>query len=232
MTQPADRDRVNHYLIDLYGGDPFARVRQASEAHRVEHAASLAGGEQECGVYPSDAPKMRVLATLVQAVGARRILEIGCGLGYSGLWLAEAAGTDAKVETVERFPEHAEPARGFAAQFALAERLSVIIGEADSILAELGGPYDFVFDDGWFGHQPAYYDRVIELLRPGGLWVLSNWFLLSHAITGEAPMDWAQFAGPRWADDVKDYAKALTSDPRLYVSYITQPAWVALAVKR
>jgi hypothetical protein len=72
----------------------------------------------------------------------------------------------------------------------------------------------------------------VELLRPGGLWVLSNWFLLDQAITGKTTMDWAQFAGPRWADDVKSYARILTSDPRLYVSYIVQPSWVALAVKR
>jgi len=231
MPEPDDRERVNEYLLSLYGGDPFARAYDASNAHRLEHAASLAGGEQECGVYPSVATKMRVLATLVQATGARRILEIGCGLGYSALWLADAAGPDATVETVERYPEHAELARGFVTEFGLPERVRVLPGEADDILPGLAGPYDLIHDDGWFGHQPAYYDRVVELLRPGGLWVLSNWFLLEQAITGNTTMDWAQFAGPRWAEDIKAYARALTSDPRLYISYIMQPSWVALAVK-
>lgn len=223
---------VSSYILDLYGGDPFARVHDASNAHREEHAPTLAGGVQECGVYPSGAGKMRVLATLVQAAAAKRILEIGCGLGYSALWLADAAGPDATVETIERFPEHAGLARGFALEFGLAQRVRILLGEGNDILAGLAGPFDLIHDDGWFGRQPPYYDRVVELLRPGGLWVLSNWFLLEQAITSKTTMDWAQFAGPRWADDAKAYARALTSDPRLYVSYIMQPSWVALAVKR
>jgi predicted O-methyltransferase YrrM len=231
MTGAEDQQRINDHLRGLYGDDPFARVFNASNAHREEHAPTLPGGEQECGVFPSDATKMRVLATLVRATGARRILEIGCGLGYSALWLADAAGEGASVQTIERLPEHAELARGFAADFGLGDRVHVLMGEGEEILAGLSGPYDLVHDDGWFGHQPSHYDRVIDLLRPGGLWVLSNWFLLSHAITGHSPMDWSQFAGPQWTDDIKDYAAALTSDPRLYVSYIMQPAWVAHAVK-
>ena len=225
-------DEVREHLFGLYGGDPFPRVYEASNTHREKHARTLSGGAQECGVYPSEAVKMRVLATLVQAVAAKRILEIGCGLGYSALWLADAAGPDGAVETIDRFPEHAELARGFAAEFGLAERIRVLQGEGDVILNGLAGPYDLIHDDGWFGHQPSYYDRVVELLRPGGLWILSNWFLLDQAITGNTSMDWAEFAGPRWADDVKAYALALTSDPRLYVSYIMQPSWLALAYKR
>lgn len=223
---------VNAYLLDLYGGDPFAKVYAASNAHREEHAPTLAGGVQECGVYPSEPVKMRMLATLVRAAGAKRILEIGCGLGYSALWLAGSAGQDGTVETIERFPEHAEPARRFAAEFGLAQRVHVLLGEGDAVLADLAGPYDFIHDDGWFGHQPAYFDRVVELLRPGGLWVLSNWFLLAQAITGETTMDWVQFAGAGWVDDIHAYARALTTDPRLYACYIMQPSWVALAVKR
>jgi predicted O-methyltransferase YrrM len=227
-----DQQRINEHLLKLYGPDPFERVYHASNAHREQHNAHLHPQGQECGVYPSDALKMRVLATLVRASGARRTLEIGCGLGYSALWLADAAGPGASVETIERLPEHAELARGFAAEFGLSDRLHILVGEGEDVLNSLAGPYDFIHDDGWFGHQPSYYHRIVELLRPGGTWVLSNWFLLAHAITGKAPMDWSQFAGPRWADDVKSYAEALTADPRLYVSYIMQPAWVALAVKR
>lgn len=232
MSGDTNRERVYAHLLDLYGGDPFAKVYAASNAHREEHAPKLAGGVQECGVYPSEPVKMRVLATLVRAAGAKRILEIGCGLGYSALWLADGAGPDAMVETIERFPEHAEPARGFVREFGVEERVEVLLGEGEEILAGLTGSYDVIHDDGWFGTQPEYYERVVELLKPGGLWILSNWFLLDQAITGNTTMDWAQFAGPHWAEDVKGYARVLTSDARLDVSYIMQPSWVALAVKR
>ncbi len=232
MAEQDDRGRVHDYLLNLYGGDPFQPVYEASNTHREDHARMLAGGAQECGVYPSEAVKMRVLATLVQVASAKRILEIGCGLGYSALWLADAAGPNATVDTIDRFPEHAELARGFALEFGFGQRVSVLLGEGDAILADLQGHYDVIHDDGWFGRQPSYYERVVELLRPGGLWILSNWFLLDQAITGNATMDWAQFAGPQWTNDVMAYARALTSDTRLYVSYILQPSWVALACKR
>jgi len=232
MAEQDDRGRVRDYLLNLYGGDPFKSVYEASNTHREDHARTLAGGAQECGVYPSEAVKMRVLATLVQAASAKRILEIGCRLGYSALWLAEAAGPNGTVDTIDRFPEHAELAHGFAVDFGAQEQVSVLLGEADAILPSLQGQYDLIHDDGWFGHQPGYYEGVVRLLRPGGLWILSNWFLLDQAITGNSTMDWSEFAGPRWADDVKSYADILTSDTRLYVSYIMQPSWVALACKR
>ena len=216
----------------LYGGDPLSSVRAASNEHRPKHAASLTGGEQECGVYPSDAPKMRVLASLLRANAAGSVLEIGCGLGYSALWLAEAAGPQATVETIDRFPEHIELARAHAEDLGYAGRIQFLRGEAAAILSRLSGPYDFIHDDGWFAQEPPYFRRMVELLRPGGLLVMSNWFLLAHAITGKWDVDWAQFAGPSWAEDVKAYAKRVTSDPGLYVSFIMQPAWVGLAVKR
>jgi predicted O-methyltransferase YrrM len=88
-----------------------------------------------------------------------------------------------------------------------------------------------IHDDGWFAAQPAYYDRLAQLLRPGGLLVMSNWFLLEHAVTGASPIDWAQFAGPRWADDIQAYAHRLANDDRYDVSFVQSPAF-ALAYRR
>ena len=86
-------------------------------------------------------------------------------------------------------------------------------------------------DDGWFATQPPYYDRLASLLRPGGLLVMSNWFLLEHAVTGESPLDWSQFAGESWAADVTNYASILAADSRYDVSFVQRPAF-ALATRR
>jgi predicted O-methyltransferase YrrM len=224
-------DRLNQYLLQLYGGDPFAEVREASEAHRVAHAPSLAGGEQECGVYPSDQLKMRVLTTIVRATSARRVLEIGGGFGYSALWFAAGIGNDGLVETIDRFPEHIAALNRYAHQFGLTHRVAALQGEGDTILRALNGPYDVIHDDGWFAQQPPYYDRMIELLKPGGLLIMSNWFLLEHAVSDHSPVDWSQFAGPHWAEEIRTYAHRLASDNRLDVSFIARPAF-ALATKR
>ena len=225
MTDVPNPEAFNTYLLDLYGPDPFAEVFDACEPHREAHGT-------ECGVYPAAPQKMHILATIVRAIGARRGLEIGGGLGYSALWLADALPPDGRLETIDRHAEHVGLIDAYAAQFGLTGRLVAIHGEAEDILQALAGPYDFIHDDGWFGEQPAYYDRMVELLRPGGLLMLANCFLLEDAITGQPRNDWAQFAGPAWAENVKAYAARLTSDPRLHTSFIMRPAWVGLAYKR
>jgi predicted O-methyltransferase YrrM len=221
---PSGAELISSFLLDLYGGDPFARVYRASNEHREAHGP-------DCDVYPSVPVKMRLLAGIVRTAGAHRILEIGCGLGYSALWLAEAAGPDGRVETIDRFPEHAALARRYAEEAGRAGRLNVIEGEGADVLATLTGPYDLIHDDGWFAREPVYFDRMLGLLRPGGLLLISNFFLLEQAVTGRTTMDWSEFAGPDWVESVKAYAKKLVSHPALHVSFIMSPSWVALAVK-
>jgi len=227
----SEPDSFSGFLLGLHGTDPFAEVSTASEAHRAEHASSLAGGEQECGVYPSNALKMRMVAAIGRAASARSVLEIGGGLGYSALWFADIVGDSGRVETVDRFTEHIHTIRHYAEQFGMGDRIIALAGEADDVLPTLNGTYDIVHDDGWFGAQPSYYDRLADLLRPGGLLVMSNWFLLEHAVTGQSPIDWSQFAGPTWAEDVKAYARHLATDERYDVSFVQSPA-VALAYRR
>ncbi len=111
MPDNSDPDRLDDFLLSLHGADPFAEVADASEAHRVEHASTLFGGEQECGAFPSSALKMRLLAAIGRATNAKRVLEIGGGLGYSALWFADLVGEDGRVETIDRFSEHVEEIR-------------------------------------------------------------------------------------------------------------------------
>ena len=231
MPDNSGPDRLNDFLLSLHGTDPFAEVADASEAHRIEHASTLAGGEQECGAFPSSALKMRLLAAIARATNAKTVLEIGGGLGYSALWFANVVGDGGRVETIDRFGEHVEAIGRYAARFGVGDRVTALAGEADDVLPTLDGAYDIVHDDGWFGAQPSYYDRLAGLLRPGGLLVMSNWFLLEHAVTGQSPVDWSQVLGPTWAENIKTYARRLAADERYDVSFVRSPA-VALAYRR
>lgn len=227
MTAQSDNQRLAAFLLELQGGDPFAHVREESNRHRQAHGP-------DCGVYPSDPLKARLLATLVHATGAQRILEIGCGLGYSALWLAEASGPHGRVQTIDRFPEHIATAVRYAREFGLADRIELIHGEGARVLQELNEPYDLIHDEGWFGGEPPYFDKMLEVLRPGGLLVASSWFLLEAAVTGISDKDWSQFAGPAWKENVQAYARKLASHPKLHTSFVLRD-WLygaALAVKR
>jgi len=224
MPSTEEHSRIDRYLLELHGADPYADVYSASETHREAHGA-------DCEVYPSNPLKARLLGTLARATASRRILEIGGGLGYSALWLADGAGAGASVETIDHFPEHVAQIDEFAQRFGLGERVNATEGEGDQVLSELQGPYDFIHDDAWFGKEPPYLARMIELLRPGGTLAISNWFLIEQSIVAEPDTDWSQFAGPDWQQTIRDYAETLASRSDLDLSFIPHP-WVALAVRK
>jgi predicted O-methyltransferase YrrM len=112
-----------------------------------------------------------VLAT---AIGATRILEIGTAIGYSGIWLAGALPAGGMLLTIERDRERARVAREHFARAGLDNRISILIGDAQRMLAKVAGPFDLIFQDGDKAFYEPALNRLVELLRPGGLLVTDN----------------------------------------------------------
>ena len=137
--------------------DRYASVFDASERHRIEH-----GGD--CDVYPSSSGPL--LGAIAAAANARRILEIGCGLGYSALWLADGAGPGATIETCEKSAPHAELARRHFDAYEVGARIVIHFGPALDMLAKLGDPFDLIFADGDPDEYLADLDHFLRLLRP------------------------------------------------------------------
>ena len=141
--------------------DPFAPIRDGTNAHRAKH---------HCGAYPfSDGPTLAVIAA---AAGARRILELGTALGYTALSLARGA-PEARLDTIERDPDHVRIARDNIAAAGCAQRIVVHEGDFETVLARLEFGYDVAFFDG-FGPTLEYLSRMQALLRPRGVLVSSN----------------------------------------------------------
>lgn len=120
------------------------------------------------------------LAVLVKVMQARRILEIGTSNGYSTLWLADAAGSDGTVTTVERSPAKLALARENFARAGLDGRIEQREGDAGDILRDLkDGAYDLLFLDSLRTAYIAWWPDLKRVLRPGGLLVVDN--ATSHA---------------------------------------------------
>lgn len=224
MPDSEQRRYVEDFLSTADGEPPFDDVLQRAEMHRESHGAA-------CGLYPAGPHVMRLAATMVRACQAERMLDLGTGIGYSALWLASAGGNDASVQGIDRFAEHIAIGEEVASAAGLSDRISFIHGEVAEVLDHLEGPYDLIHDDAWFAWEPPYLERAVELLRPGGMLTMPNWFLLEDAITGEPRRDWAEFAGPDWSEGVLAYARRLGGHPRLYVTWSMFPP-IAIAVKR
>src|SRR2546428_1251196 len=99
-------------------------------------------------MYPSDpfqAPLWTVLASLTHA---RRILEVGCGHGYTAAVMASAAGPKCRVDTIEGNLDHASLAEQAFQQRGLSKRIHVLRGRGQNLLPKLKGPYDIgILDD-------------------------------------------------------------------------------------
>jgi predicted O-methyltransferase YrrM len=123
----------------------------------------------------------RLLALLVRAMGARRVLELGTSNGYSTLWLADAAvSTGGRVTTVEIDERRAEMAKENFGRAGLAGSIDPRIEDAAAVLAESpDGVWDFVFLDAERDQYAGYWPELVRTLIHPGLIAVDN--VLSHA---------------------------------------------------
>jgi predicted O-methyltransferase YrrM len=169
---------------------------------------------------------LRVLAT---AAAATRILEIGTAIGYSGIWLAGALPRDGMLLTMEVSEERAREARDNFAKAGLADRVSVIVGDAQLKIAKVSGPFDLIFQDGDKKLYGPLLDRLIGLLRPGGLLVTDNVLWNGEVVPGYA-------ASPRQAPAdtlaIAAYNERLASHPDIITAVVPLRDGVSISVKR
>ena len=175
-----------------------------------------------------DAEVGALLHVLARAVGATRVLEIGTAIGYSGTWLARALPTGGMLLTMEMNAERARVARANFERAGVADRTSVIIGDAHRMLAKVAGPFDLIFQDGDKLQYEPMLDRLVDLLRPGGLLVTDNVLWDGEVVPGFV-------AEPQ--RDQKDtraiaaYNERLNSHPRLMTATVPLRDGLAIAVR-
>src|SRR5262245_25364257 len=107
--------------------DYLAHLNQQPDALLKEIAR--AGVDQNLPLVDAEVGALlRVLAT---AIGATRILEIGTAIGYSGIWLAGALPPSGVLFTMELNPDRARVARDNFSRAGLADRVHVVVGDAE-----------------------------------------------------------------------------------------------------
>jgi predicted O-methyltransferase YrrM len=209
-------DAVEQYLSSLN-----------HQADDVLKDIARSGDEQDLPlVDPEVGVLLRVLAMAVQA---KRILEIGTAIGYSGIWLAGALPVDGTLLTMEMDEQRAQQARGHFARAGLSDRVSVIVGDAQRMLAKVSGPFDLIFQDGDKKLYSPMLDRLVDLLRPAGLLVTDNVLWSGEVVPGfvERPQH-------KTADTqaIIEYNQRLNSHPSLVTSTVPLRDGVAISVKR
>jgi predicted O-methyltransferase YrrM len=206
---------LRDYLADLH-----RPVNPLIDEIRAEGAAAgLPLVEPETG---------RLLRSLVHALKARAVLEIGTAIGYSAIWMAQALEPGSRLISLELDATRAATARSNIERAQLADIASVIVGDASRFVHKVAGPFDLIFQDGDKLLYEPLLDALIAHLRPGGVLVSDNVLWDGEVIDG--------FVQTRRHDEasteaIRAYNRRLAAETRLLTTFLPLGDGVALSVR-
>jgi predicted O-methyltransferase YrrM len=170
-----------------------------------------------------------LLSLLVELTGAKRCIELGTFTGYSSLVVTLAMPPDGTIVCCDISEEWTSIARRYWAEAGVADRVDLRLGPALETLDELlaGGAantFDFAFVDANKVDYPEYHERIVQLLRLGGLAAYDN-VLWGGRVADDSEQD-ADTLGIRRLNE------RLASDERVSISMLPLADGVTLARKR
>lgn len=114
------------------------------------------------------------LKVLIKSHGVKKILEVGTAIGYSAALMADAAGDDCEIVTIERDEEIRNIAQENINKLGLKNNIKILYGDALEVLENVQGEFDMVFLDAAKGHYDHFLPRCLSLLKTKGLLVGDN----------------------------------------------------------
>jgi caffeoyl-CoA O-methyltransferase len=169
------------------------------------------------------------LGLLVRLIGVRQAIEVGVFTGLSSLHIALAMPAGGRLIACDVNTESTAIARRYWQAAGVAEKIDLRIAPAidtlDALLRDGGeGRYDFAFVDADKENYHHYYERVLKLLRPGGLAAFDN--VLWH---GKVVDESVQDADTR---AIRDFNAKLHLDDRVWLSLVSIGDGLTLVSKR
>ncbi|MBM3891642.1 MAG: hypothetical protein FJ388_21220 [Verrucomicrobia bacterium] len=155
----------------------------------------------------------RILRVLAEALGAKHVVELGTSVGYSGVWFCLALRqTGGKLTTYEIDPARAARARENFKRAGVETLVTLVEGDAHGAVKKLKEPIDIVFLDADKEGYPDYLEKLLPLVRSGGLIVAHN-------------------MNQRQADS--RYVKAITTNPALETLFLNmETSGIAVTMKK
>src|SRR5690349_13271341 len=161
-------DDIYHYILKVSDREPavLARLREATAPRP----------EAEMQISPDQGQFMALLAKLV---GARRCIEIGTYTGYSALAVALVLPPDGKLIACDVSDEFTRIGRPFWKEAGVESKIDLRLAPGLKTLDELlkdgrEGTFDFAFVDADKPSYIQYYEKLLQLVRPGGLICADN----------------------------------------------------------
>jgi predicted O-methyltransferase YrrM len=211
-------DELAKYVVQVGAREPDVLARL-----RVETAAMPNHGMQiapEQGAF---------LALLVQLVGARRCLEVGTFTGYSSTAVALALQEGGRLLCCDVSEEWTSVARRYWDEAGVADKVELRVAPAAETLDQLlahgeESTYDFAFVDADKAGYDGYYERLLRLVRPGGLIALDNTLWGGRVLEAEAEDEDTRA--------IQALNAKLAGDERVSLSLVPMADGVTLALRR
>src|SRR5271169_830649 len=89
----------------------------------------------------------RVLQQLAIMIDAKTVFELGSAIGYSTIWWAQAVGKNGRVFYTDGDRKNADQARKYFERAGVADRITVVVGDALELLSEQKQEFDVIFCD-------------------------------------------------------------------------------------
>lgn len=162
-------------------------------------------------VPPEDGMVLRLLA---ESTDARNVVEIGTSNGYASIWFCLALRTTGgKLTTFEIDSQRASLARENFKRAGVDKLVTIIEGDAHEKVTMLKEPIDIVFLDADKDGYLDYLNKLLPLVRPGGL-------ILAHNTTDVG-------------SQMQDYLEAVTTNPELETIFLhKQTTGIGVTLKK
>jgi predicted O-methyltransferase YrrM len=157
----------------------------------------------------------RYLELAARSIGARRVMELGSGFGYSAYWFARAVAPDGQVICSDSSTENARLAEDYLSQAGLWSRVRYHVSDALAALRAETGDFDIVYCDVDKDGYPDCWLAARERIRVGGLWLCDNVIWDGHVATGTD-----RDGLPGYSAAIREHNRLVAEDDRYVASIV------------
>ena len=169
------------------------------------------------------------LKVFLKITAPKRILEIGCAVGYSAMFFSAVSGAD--VVTIEKDKFMAAAASVNITRMRIKKKINILEGDGEECMKLLAlkktDPFDMVFIDASKSHYKRFLDAALKLCRPGSIILSDN--VLLRGCTASDIYD----PSGKYKTNIKkmrEYVDFINNDPRIDTSVITCGDGLAISV--
>jgi caffeoyl-CoA O-methyltransferase len=207
-------DSVEGYLTSLAELEHDDPVLVEMEARASEHRFPIVG--RAVGRY---------LELAARSIGARRVMELGSGYGYSAYWFTRAVGPDGEVVCTDGDAGNAKLAEEYLTKAGVWDRVRYRVGDALTGFAAESGEFDIVYCDVDKEGYPDCWRAARERIRVGGLWLCDNVLWSGYAAIGEPKGDRGETAA------IREHNRMVAEDDRYVGSVVPIRDGVTVALR-